>query len=292
MYNKLKGCLEDNMVISVDVGGTNMRVALVDLSEGAEIIRTETHRVPQDYGEGIEKLIHHITDLSAEHKLEGIGACFPGIIDENDMVTTANNLPGWEMQPIRPALEDRFGVPVRLVHDAQGAALGEALFGAARHTDRFVYFIWGTGIGAADIKRIDAHRYFMFSFENGHHIMEWEGKQCNCGQRGCPEAYLGGDVLAEYFGEEMAGVSDEDPRWDFVVQKAAQVVINTLIFHPVHLFVFNGGVIRNRPFLLDRIRPLIRKRLKMFPMPEMVLAEKGDQAALYGCAGLFQVDLV
>ena len=280
------------MVISVDVGGTNMRVALVDLSNGAEIVRTEVHRVPQDYEEGIMKLMDHIADLSFGYQLEGIGACFPGIIDENDMVMNPNNLPDWGMRPIRPTLEEKFKVPVRIVHDAQGAALGEAFFGAARHIGRFVYIIWGTGIGAADIKRIDENRYFMFSFENGHHIMEWEGKQCNCGQRGCPEAYLGGDVLAEYFGEGMAGVSDDDPRWDFVVQKAAQVVLNTLIFHPVDLFVFNGGVIRNRPFLLERIQPLMRKRLEMLPMPKMVLAEKGDEAALYGCAGLFDIDLV
>lgn len=280
------------MYISVDVGGTNMRVALVDLAGEARIVEMETHRVPQDYEKGIQKLMGHIADLSEEGDIKGIGACFPGIINEEDMVTTANNLPGWAMKPIRPTLEDRFGVPVKLVHDAQGAALGEALFGAARRTDRFVYFIWGTGIGAADVKRIDEKRYFMFSFENGHHILEWEGKQCNCGQRGCPEAYLGGDVLREYFGEDMSGVSDGDPRWDFIVEKAAQVVLNTLIFHPVELFVFNGGVILNRPFLLERIKPVMKKRLEMFPLPEMVLAEKGGQAALYGCAGAFEIELV
>jgi predicted NBD/HSP70 family sugar kinase len=132
----------------------------------------------------------------------------------------------------------------------------------------------------------------MFSFENGHHIIDWDGVACNCGQRGCPEAQLGGDMLRAYFGEEMRNVSDDDPRWDFVVRKAAQVVINTLIFHPVDLFVFSGGVITKRPFLLDRIRPIMEDRLKMFPIPDMVLAEKGDQSALFGCAGAFQIELV
>jgi hypothetical protein len=99
-------------------------------------------------------------------------------------------------------------------------------------------------------------------------------------------------MLRAYFGEEMRNVSDDDPRWDFVVRKAAQVVINTLIFHPVDLFVFSGGVITKRPFLLDRIRPIMEDRLKMFPIPDMVLAEKGDQSALFGCAGAFQIELV
>ena len=141
------------MYISIDVGGTNMRVALVDLEGEARIVNLESHPVPQDYQAGIEKLCGHIADLSAGQKIEGIGACFPGIIDKDNMVTTANNLPDWAMKPIKQFLQDRFGVPVKLLHDAQGAALGEAIFGAARHTDRFVYFIWGTGIGAADIKK-------------------------------------------------------------------------------------------------------------------------------------------
>ena len=196
------------------------------------------------------------------------------------------------MKPIKETLSTRFNVPVKLVHDAQAPAIGEALFGAARERDRFVYFIWGTGIGAADIKRIDHDRYFMFSFENGHHILDWNGIACTCGQRGCPEAHLGGDMLKAYFGEDMRGISDDDPRWDPIVKMAAQVVINTLIFHPVDLFVFSGGVIAKRSFLLDRIKPIMQKRLAMFPIPEMVLAERGDQSALLGCAGLFKISLV
>ncbi len=280
------------MYIAVDVGGTNLRIALVDLAGEGRIVEQSSHRVLQEYSAGLDQLIGCIADLAEGQPLEGIGACFPGIIDENDMITTANNLPDWAMKPIKPALEAHFGVPVKLLHDAQGAAIGEALYGAGRGRERFVYFIWGTGIGAADVKRVDPGRYFMFSFENGHHIMEWEGKPCNCGQRGCPEAYLGGDMLGGWFGREIRQVADDDPRWDFVVEKAAQLVLNTLIFHPVDLIVFNGGVINNRPFLLERIRPVMEKRLVLFPMPQMVLAQHGDNAALFGCAGVFQIDLI
>lgn len=280
------------MYISIDVGGTNMRVALVDVAGEPRVLKLESHPVNQDYTIGIDELSRHIEVLSTGRDIQGIGACFPGIIDENDMVTTANNLPDWIMKPIKPTLQARFGIPVKLVHDVQGAAIGEALFGAAKNSDRFVYFIWGTGIGAGDIKKIDKNRYFMFSFENGHHIMEWDGKLCSCGQRGCPEAYLGGDMLREYFGREMTEVADEDPGWDFVVEKAAQVVLNTLIFHPVELFVFSGGVILHRPFILERIQPIMMQRLKIFHLPKMVLAELGNKAALYGCAGAFLIDLV
>ena len=89
------------MYISIDVGGTNMRVALVDLEGEARIVKLESHPVPQDYQVGMEKLCGHIADLSAGQKIEGIGACFPGIIDKDNMVTTANNLPDWTMKPIK-----------------------------------------------------------------------------------------------------------------------------------------------------------------------------------------------
>ena len=280
------------MYIAIDVGGSNMRIALVDLAGGERIIRLESRPVPQDFSAGFREMIDCIADISAGQTIEGIGACFPGIIDKNDMITTANNLPDWAQKPIKGPLQERFGVPVKLVHDVQAPALGEALFGAARGRDRFVFFIWGTGVGAGDIKKIDENRYFMFSFENGHHIMEWEGRQCNCGQRGCPEAYLGGDMLRTHFGRDMREVKDDDPGWDFIVEKAAQTILNTLIFHPVDLFVFSGGVITRRPFLLERVKPIMRERLSLFPIPEMVLAEKGEQSALFGCAGLFQVELI
>ncbi len=280
------------MYIAIDVGGTNLRVALVDLAEDERIVKLESQPVSQDFEIGMQQLMDCVAHVSAGHAIEGIGACFPGIIDPQDMITTANNLPDWEQKPIVPTLQQRFQVPVKLVHDVQAAAIGEALYGAARDSDRFVYFIWGTGIGAGDIKKIDENRFYMFSFENGHHIMEWDGKPCNCGQRGCPEAYLGGDVLRNYFGQDMKEISDNDPRWELIIEKAAQTILNTLIFHPVDLFVFSGGVITRRPFLLERVRPIMQKRLEMFPLPEMVLAQKGEHSALFGCAGLFSIDLV
>lgn len=280
------------MYIAIDVGGTHMRIALVDLSGGEKILKLESRPVPQDYQVGIHEMMDCIAEVSGGQEINGIGACFPGIIDRNDRVTTANNLRDWTQKPIKETLQERFQVPVKLVHDVQGAAVGEALFGAAKNRNRFVYFIWGTGVGAGDIKKIDDRRYYMFSFENGHHIMEWNGKLCSCGQHGCPEAYLGGDNLRAYFGCDMREVSDDDPRWDLIVEKAAQTILNTLIFHPVDLFVFSGGVITKRPFLLKRVKPIMRQRLKLFPLPEMVLAEKGEQSPLYGCAGLFQIELV
>jgi predicted NBD/HSP70 family sugar kinase len=145
-------------------------------------------------------------------------------------------------------------------------------------------------VGAGDIKKIDEKRYFMFSFENGHHIMDWGGKLCNCGQRGCPEAYQVGIMLREYFGQDMREISDDDPRWDLIVEKAAQTILNTLIFHPVDLFVFSGGVITRRPFLLERVKPIM-KQPGAFPLPEMVLRKRRPQRAVR-CAGVFQIDLI
>ena len=89
------------MYIAIDVGGTNMRVALVDLNGEEKIIKIESKPVPQDYSIGIEELVNCIGDISQGQTVEGIGACFPGIIDENDMITTANNLSDWAQKPVK-----------------------------------------------------------------------------------------------------------------------------------------------------------------------------------------------
>jgi hypothetical protein len=93
-------------------------------------------------------------------------------------------------------------------------------------------------------------------------------------------------------GADKGDVSDDDPRWDFMVQKAAQVVLNTLIFHHTAPLIFRGGVITRCLFLLERIKFIMQKRLEMFPLPERVPVEKEDQSALFSCAGSFLVDIV
>ena len=99
------------MYIAIDVGGTNIRIALVDLSGKESIIKLESHRVPQDYSTGIEGLSEHIAALSKGKDIQGIGACFPGIIDENEMATIANNLPDWTMKPIIQKQLEMFPLP-------------------------------------------------------------------------------------------------------------------------------------------------------------------------------------
>jgi glucokinase len=89
------------MYIAIDIGGTNMRVGLVDLKGEPQILKLESHPVPQDYQVGIQALMDSIAKVSAGAQIEGIGACFPGIIDKNDMITTANNLPDWSQKPIK-----------------------------------------------------------------------------------------------------------------------------------------------------------------------------------------------
>ena len=81
------------MYISIDVGGTNMRVALVDLAGEPRVLKLESHPVNQDYTIGIDELSRHIEVLSTGRDIQGIGACFPGIIDENDMQVIGDPAP-------------------------------------------------------------------------------------------------------------------------------------------------------------------------------------------------------
>ena len=138
-------------VLGIDLGGTNVRLALSDLA-GTILART-TEPIDRDAGpEGIVARIEAIgKGLLRESgaQLTAIGLATPGIVDtEAGIVGVARNLKGWRDVPIRKMLEVAFGVPAVVENDVNAAAMGERWRGAARGHESFLFVSIGTGIGA------------------------------------------------------------------------------------------------------------------------------------------------
>lgn len=133
--------------LGVDLGGTNIKAALVD--EAGYILReiSKPTNLPRPAESVCDDIIGLCRELMVGNDVRGIGVGCPGTVDDScGMVLYSNNL-AWFDFAMGPYLEQRLQVPVRLANDANAAALGEALAGCAKNADSAVILTLGTGVG-------------------------------------------------------------------------------------------------------------------------------------------------
>lgn len=174
--------MSEKYAIGVDLGGTNLRVALV--SEGGEIIRKikqpSSEQILAVLSGSIEKIIH-------SEAVSGIGLGVAGLIDrKKSRVFASPNLRVIEGIDVVGELRRRFGMPVFIENDANAAALGERMAGAGRDFENFVLLTLGTGIGGGIIYQ---GRVLEVPAELGHVSINPEAEKCPCGNTGCLENY-------------------------------------------------------------------------------------------------------
>lgn len=134
------------MKIGIDLGGTNMRIGLVD---GDLIVKKET--IPCPSQESAEVVLDTLCELIARNMspdVDGIGIGVPTLVDSaRGIVYNATNIPSWREVHLKEALTTRFGVEVEVNNDANCFTLGEARFGAGRSRSSLVGVTLGTGVG-------------------------------------------------------------------------------------------------------------------------------------------------
>ncbi|GBE36515.1 N-acetylglucosamine repressor [bacterium BMS3Bbin07] len=175
--------------IGADIGGTNLRVALVN-REGEIVERVKTAST----GNIFDSLVSAI-DRFYSDDVAGIGIGVAGVIErEKGTVKRSPNLPSVEGIGFIDGIRERFSLPVYIENDANAAALGERWAGAGREYKSFVLFTLGTGIGGGVI--YDGH-LLNIAAELGHISIEAEGGRCPCGNNGCLESYASARAMTE-----------------------------------------------------------------------------------------------
>lgn len=179
--------MDNNYSIGIDLGGTNLRIALVS-AEGKVIKKI---RVPSG-----DKVVATLSDSIAQiinDKVVGIGIGVAGLIDhDKGVVLRSPNLPAIEGVEITETLKERFRVPVIIENDANVAALGEKWMGAGREFRDFVLLTLGTGIGGGVVYN---NRLMNISAEIGHMVIVAAGMPCSCGNNGCLETYASAKAI-------------------------------------------------------------------------------------------------
>ncbi|TAN39752.1 MAG: ROK family protein [Nitrospirae bacterium] len=173
--------MNKKLSIGVDLGGTNLRVALV--SEEGEIVR----KIKKTSADNVfETLTASIAEL-AQGEIAGIGLGVAGLIDRaRGRVFASPNLRAIEGIDLVSDLNKRFQVPVFIENDANVAALGEKKSGAGRGFENFVLLTLGTGIGGGIIHKGEL---LDVSAEVGHMSIAFDAEKCQCGNIGCLENY-------------------------------------------------------------------------------------------------------
>lgn len=192
-------------IIGVDLGGTNVRVGLVENDS-----LTKVESVPIAKSDNAIDVVDDITNLIkkiSSDKVLGIGIGVPSVVDvERGIVYDVQNIPSWKEVPLKNILEKKFGVPVYVNNDANCFAVGEKYFGKGKNYANIVGLIVGTGLGAGLV--INGKLY--------------AGRNCGAGEFGCVqfkdknyEYYCSGQFFANEYhttGEELSVMAKRGDR--------------------------------------------------------------------------------
>lgn len=198
-------------VLGFDIGGTKIAVC-VGTSDGKILAsgrvdnkeRTPDAVLPELVATG-KRLIEEAGLKAKDIVALGIGSPAPHDIPRG-MITTPTNMKSWVNVPIRDYLAEHFGTEAYMENDANAGALAEWFFGAGKKCRNMLYLTMSTGIGGGIINNgrlVQGHDYL--AGECGHFVIDLNGPLCNCGLRGCYEAFCGGRALANRMQRELAG---------------------------------------------------------------------------------------
>lgn len=276
------------MIIAVDIGATNLRVASFAADQPDSHIDTTKFETPQEYAALYERLAQTIRQLAGDQKIDAISIGAPGLVapDHRSLVRSAF-LPAMGGKPIADSLEQEFATKVLLNNDAVCSALGESYFGVGKNGSRILYVTISTGMGGAFIKKTDNTTYIMPA-EIGHTIVDLHGKICECGQKGCIGAYAHGRGLEERFLTKPENI-DDMRIWEEVSEYLTIGVVNGVRIFMPDTVVFSGAIVENRDYVLKKIKQMYEKRSILRPMPEMEKGSLGDNSVLFGALAFLQI---
>ncbi|XP_073405747.1 bifunctional UDP-N-acetylglucosamine 2-epimerase/N-acetylmannosamine kinase isoform X1 [Dendrobates tinctorius] len=193
--------LETLCALAVDLGGTNLRIAIVSMK--GEIIKKYAQPNPKTYEDRIELILKMCVEAASEAvslncRILGVGISTGGRVNPHDGVVLHSTklIQEWSSVDLRTPLSDTLHLPVWVDNDGNCAALAERKFGQGKGVEGFVTVITGTGIGGGVVHHNELiHGSSFCAGELGHIMVSFDGPECMCGSHGCVEAYASGIAL-------------------------------------------------------------------------------------------------
>ena len=284
-------------VVAVDVGGTDIKAALVD-GDAAELAARSlpTPRTPAGIVDAIAALVGELGEAQA------IGLAVPGVVDEGRGVAVWSENLDWRDVPFASLLTERCGLPTVLGHDVRAGAIAETRVGAARGMSDVVYLSIGTGIAAGIVLGGRLHAGAGYAGEIGH-TPAGHDEPCACGGAGCLEAIASAAAIARRYtarsGRPVAGAREVvlagDPDalavWDEALDALATALAWIASVIAPEAVVIGGGLSQAGAALFDPLSARIPRRLTFQRVPRLIPAALGERAGCIG-AGLLALDSI
>ena len=313
--------LSKQVALGVDIGGTNTKFGLVNhrgeiLDKGS--IRTDEFEQVEDFIDALYNKVKPLIDeYCTERQFDGIGVGAPNANYYRGTIEQAPNLRWKGIVPFAELMTKKFGVPCKMTNDANAAALGEMMFGAARGMKDFIMITLGTGVGSGIISNGQLiYGHDGFAGELGHTIVKPGGrKHWSTGSEGSLEAYASAtgisitakkmraefpdSMLNDYPEEKIdSRVVHEcalkgDPTaievFRYTGQKLGEALANFVMFSSPEAILLFGGVIKAGDFILKptklhmerNLLPIFRNKVKL------VFSELDEaDAAILGASAL------
>ncbi len=210
-------------VIGIDIGGTNLRGALVN-KDGNILKRMKiSSRADQGIDELVDNLAGFIKEISEGESVSNIGIGIPGIIDSKEgVITQAPNILNVDDYPLRAVLNEKLGRDIHFVieNDSNSAAVGEWWMGASKDVNSMIMLTMGTGVGGGII--LNGKLWTGddgMAGEIGHITIYPDGARCNCGNYGCLESYASATAIRRMVREGL-----EDKSLDTTLRESTKNV--------------------------------------------------------------------
>ena len=313
--------LSKQVALGIDIGGTNTKFGLVNhrgeiLTKGS--IKTDDFAIVEDFIDELYKTIKPLLDEHCSDKtIEGIGVGAPNANYYTGTIEHAPNLNWKDVIPFAEMMTAKFGLPCKMTNDANAAALGEMMYGAARGMKDFIMITLGTGVGSGIVCGGNlVYGHDGFAGELGHTIVKPGGrKHWSTGSEGSLEAYASAtgiaitakkmraefpeSMLNEYAENEINSKTVHecalkgDPTaievFRYTGQKLGEALANFVMFSSPQAILLFGGVIKAGDFILKptklhmerNLLPIFRGKVKL------VFSELDEaDAAILGASAL------
>ena len=308
------------VVAGVDIGGTNTVFGLVD-REGVIVaenkFKTTSYPEIADFVSVLTDSVQKLVSQCKGVELAGIGIGAPNANYHKGTIELAPNLAWKGIVPLSKLIGKKINLPIAITNDANAAAMGEMIFGAAKKTKDFIILTLGTGLGSGIVVNGElVYGHTGFAGELGHTIIIPGGRDCGCGRQGCLETYASASGLVRTVLHLLSEMKEESSlrdiapskltskhiaeaafkgdvialeAFDYTAEILSLGIINAVVFSsPEVVFLFGGlaqaGDLLFKPvrkYVNQNIQPIFKGSVKIVPsgIPE-------NNAAVLGAAAL------